>query len=66
VDLAEGVANLVDDEGEGAVGAMAEMDRERIESITEQSRVAQKLDPTAGEVDVVLGAWQPRDGRTAR
>ena len=39
-----------------AVGAIAEIDRQRIEGVTEQPRIAQQQHPPAGQVDAVLGA----------
>ena len=38
VDVAEGVADLVDDQRQLAVGAIAEIDRQRIEGVAEQPR----------------------------
>ena len=42
MDIAEGVADLIDDKGKPPVGAIAEIDRQRTEGETEQARVAQQ------------------------
>ena len=38
-----------------AVRAIAEVNRQRIEGVTEQPRIAQQQYPPAGQVDPVLG-----------
>ena len=57
MDIAEGVADLLNDKGEGPVGAIAEIDRQRIEGVAKQPGIAQKQQASAGQVDdVLLGA----------
>jgi hypothetical protein len=50
VEAAKRVADLVDDQRKLAAGAVAETDRERIEGVTEQARIAQQLYPPAAEL----------------
>ncbi len=55
MDLAKRVAHFVDDERELAAGAIAEIDRQRIEGIAEQAGIAEQQHPPAGEIDAALG-----------
>src|ERR1700686_3815898 len=55
VDVSKRVANLIDDQGEFAVDAMAEVNRQRIEGETEQAGITQQPHVTAGQIDTVLG-----------
>jgi len=48
MDLAKGVAHFVDDECQLAAGAIAEIDRQRIEGIAEQAGIAEQQHPSAG------------------
>ena len=58
VDIAEGIANLVDDQPEVAVGLVTEIDGQRIEGIAEQAGIAEQQHPSAGEVDAALAYAQ--------
>ena len=66
VDLAEGIAHLVDDQRKLAVGAIAEIDRQRIEGVAEQAGIAEQQDAPAGEVDAMLGRAALRIGAQRR
>src|SRR5260370_9677778 len=54
VDVPKSVANLVDDQGEFAVGAVAEINRQRIKRKTEQAGVTQQPPLPSGQVQAVL------------
>ena len=53
VNFAEGVADFLDQHRKRVIGAIAEIDRQRIERVAEQSRIAQQQHPAAGEVNAV-------------
>ena len=55
MDLPEGVPHFVDDARQGRIGSVAEIDRERIEDVSEEPRIAQQQDPAAIQVDSELG-----------
>src|SRR4051812_5428016 len=55
VDIAKGVADLVDHQRELATAAIAEIDRERIEAEPEQPGITQEQHPPAGEIDAMPG-----------
>ena len=59
MDLAEGVAHFVDNQRKLAVGAMAKIDRQRIEGVAEQARVTQKPHASAIQIDAALGRATP-------
>ena len=48
MDIAKGVAHFVDHERQLAIGAIAEIDRQRIEGIAEQAGIAEQQHPPAG------------------
>src|SRR5580692_615486 len=54
VDIAEGVADLIDDQGKRPVSAIAEIGRQRVEGVAEQPRIAQQQHPSAAEVDAAI------------
>jgi hypothetical protein len=53
--LTEGVVDLINHRGECAIGAIAEEYAQRIETIGQRSRHAQKANAPAGEIDRGLG-----------
>jgi hypothetical protein len=61
VDVAKRVADLIDDQDQFASGAIAKVNRQRIEGVAEQPRVTQQQHPPAGWIDVTA---QPRRSRS--
>ena len=55
MDIAERIPDLIDDERELAAGPIAEIDRQRIEGVAEEARIAQQQHLSAGEVDSLFG-----------
>ena len=54
MEFAKSVADLIDHQGELAVGAIAEIDRQRVEGETEEARVAQQQHASPAQVEAVL------------
>ena len=62
MDVAKGVAHFVDQQRQLAVGAIAEIDGQRIEGVAEQAGIAEQQHPSAREVDAALGRAMLRVG----
>ena len=62
MDVAKGVAHFVDQQRQLTIGAIAEIDRQRIEGVAEQAGIAEQQHPSAREVDAALGRAKLRVG----
>src|SRR4051794_5994376 len=55
MNVAERIADLIDDQRQFAASAITEIGRQRIEGVTEQPRVAQQHYPPAGKINAARG-----------
>ena len=62
MDIAKRVAHFIDQQCQLTIGAIAEIDGERIEGVAEQAGIAEQQHPSAREVDAALGRAMLRVG----